>query len=205
MSAFSACWELYPPLDISCSGSAGLRDAQDHTGAVSSSQHSYPMIDIGEHPKEAVKEMLFLSTIFHSLKAGNMQISSYCSWTNKWQYNSSYIILWWHSWNFSTLHCMVGICRNHAVDLYFLFYKIGRVMGNWFSYNRVLYTHLRNVHWRNESNGQTVLKIHKYLIMLDIHGIRWKKMLFLFTSYGRKQWYFYKVDIPWQLAEDTQK
>lgn len=87
-------------------------------------------------------------------------------------------------------HCMVKVCRNHTTGFYFLFYKMESIMGNSFLCNRMFYTHLRNVHWRNECYRQTALKIHKYLIMLDIHNIRWKKMLFLFTSYWGKQRYF---------------
>lgn len=69
-------------------------------------------------------------------------------------------------------HCMVKVCRDHATGFYFLFYKMESIMGNSFLCNRMFYTHLRNVHWRNECYRQTVLKIHKYLIMLDIHNIR---------------------------------
>ena len=90
VSAFSACWGLHPPLDISCPGSACLRDAQDHIGAVNSGQCSYPTIDTGENPKEEVmKEVFFLSTILHSIKAWNVQVSQYCFYTDKWQYNSN--------------------------------------------------------------------------------------------------------------------
>lgn len=99
---------------------------------------------------------------------------------------------WWFSWNFSCPHCIIEICRNHATGLFFLFYKMGRVMCASFLYNRMFYTHLGNIHLRNEVYRQTVLKIHKYLIILDMHNTRWKKMLFHFTSYWRKQWYFFK-------------
>lgn len=53
-------------------------------------------------------------------------------------------------------------------------------MGASFLYNRMFYTCLRNVHLRNKPHGQTVLNIHEYLTILDIHTTRWKKMFFIY-------------------------
>lgn len=48
--------------------------------------------------------------------------------------------------------------------------------------------------------GRQFLRCNNMDVIFNIHNIKWKKMLFLFTPW-RKQWYFLEVDLPWQVAE----